>query len=396
MPDDYRALVTQLALDEAAFVQLIFKGKIAGDLPWRMVTVRPVEIKNRYHLQFSHFNAKQDVTKNYAGADAETHLSDMLALPFTTIQARTTTEDVTIQITKKGKAIVHRRPLDAARMQEFNHDAAKDVPIPADEPDPFLQAVGIMNAAGQIKADMRGKFAQINEFLKLLEHTNALDQFDHTPLRILDCGCGSSYLTFAVYHYLNHIRQLPAQLVGVDVNPTVVAKSAAHSEQLGLGSDVCFYQSPIIQYQPDAPPDIILALHACDTATDEALAQGIQCGAGLILAVPCCHHDMHQQLESVDLFQPIMRHGILKKRMADILTDSFRALILRIMGYKTDVIEFVSSEHTDRNLMIRAVNRTPPGERAFVEEYLSLKSYWGVTPYLEKLLGDSFTTLIGG
>ena len=136
---------------------------------------------------------------------------------------------------------------------------------------------------------------------------------------------------------------------------------------------------------------MVVALHACDTATDDALKQGIINQAGLILAAPCCHHDLNAQLGNVELFQPVLRHGILKQRLADMLTDSFRALILRIMGYKTDVIQFVSSEHTDRNLMIRAVRRTAPGEAAFVREYLDLKTFWGVTPYLETALGDVFT-----
>jgi hypothetical protein len=139
---------------------------------------------------------------------------------------------------------------------------------------------------------------------------------------------------------------------------------------------------------PEVPPDIILALHACDTATDEALVQGIVSGARLILCVPCCHHELHEQLQAVEVFKPVLQHGILKKRMADILTDALRAHVLRIMGYKTDVVEFVSSEHTDRNLMIRAVKRTQPGDKRFLQEYEELKEFWGVMPYVERLLRE--------
>jgi len=395
MPEDYRQLVKSRALDEDAFVQLTLKGKLSDDLPWRMVVARPVLIKNRRHLQFSHFTAKQDITKNYLGADAEIHLDELLSLPFHSIQVRSTGEDLNVQITPKGKAIVQRNSPAEARQPQLAHDSTKDVPIPADKPDAFLQTIGIMSADGRVKASMQGKFAQINEFLKLLEHTGAVETFDHSPINILDCGCGSSYLTFGLYHYLNDLRGIPSALTGVDVNGSLIDKSNAHSQELGL-NDACFYTSTIADFQPEAPPDIVVALHACDTATDDALALGIRHGAGLILSVPCCHHHLNRQLQAVEPFKPVLRHGILKQRMADILTDTFRSLILRIMGYKTDVIEFISTEHTDRNLMIRAVRRTPPGDPEFVREYCDLKTFWGVTPYLETLLGAEFTQYIGG
>lgn len=396
MAEDYQQEIKCRVLDESTFVQMTLKGRQpgAGEIPWRRVTVRPVLLKNRRHLQFSHFTDRQDITKNYAGAEAEAHLDEVLALPFSSILVRSTNEDLQVQVTKPGKAIVRREQAAQARAPELAHDAAKDVPLPADQPDAFLQATGIQTADGRIKADMRGKYNQINEFLKLLEHTNALEMFDHTPLNILDCGCGSAYLSFAVYHYINDIKGIPARLVGVDTNEKLISKSSAISAEMGL-DEVCFCRTPIIDYQPEFPPDMIIALHACDTATDEALAQGIRASAGLILAAPCCHHHLHQQLESRAPFEPVMRHGILKKRFADILTDSFRALILRIMGYRTDVVEFVASEHTDRNLMIRAVRRVEPGDPAFVQEYNHLKAFWGVTPYLETLLGEMFRQFIG-
>jgi hypothetical protein len=304
---------------------------------------------------------------------------------------RSTGEDLNVQITPKGKAIIRRDTPAEARQPQLEHDVSKELPIPADKPDRFMQTIGIMSADGRVKASMQGKFAQINEFLKLLEHTGALESFDHSPVNILDCGCGSAHLTLAAYHYLNDLRGIPASLAGVDVNATLMDKDNAYSRDLGLSeADACFYTSAIADFVPVVPPDIVIALHACDTATDDALALGIRYGASLMMAAPCCHHHLNQQLQAVDPFRPVLRHGILKERMADLLTDSFRALILRIMGYKTDVIEFISSEHTNRNLMIRAVRRTPPGNPAFVREYLDLKAFWNVTPYLETLLGDDF------
>ncbi len=382
--DDYRDIIKRATLDEATFIQLTLKGKISADLPWRLVTVRPIMLKSGRHLQVSHFDAKQDITKNYAAGDAAARLDELLALPFHSLSLRSTVEDLNVQITKKGKAILHRSIPEHAQQPDLSHDAAKAQPIPADQPDPFLQQIGLMTSDGRIKAEMQDKFAQINEFIKLLEHTGALEEIERRPLRILDCGCGSAHLSFALYHYLNHLRGIAAALDGVDVNARLMEKGNLHSQALGAG-DICFYPSTIRDYQPAEAPDIVLALHACDTATDEALALGIRSGAALIMAVPCCHHHLNEQLQSHAPFQPVLRHGILKERLADILTDSFRALILRMMGYKTDVIEFISNEHTGRNLLIRAVRRG--GSTAdFAQEYAALKAFWGVTPYLETLL----------
>jgi hypothetical protein len=209
-------------------------------------------------------------------------------------------------------------------------------------------------------------------------------------VEILDCGCGSAYLSFAAYHYLNDVKGIPARLTGIDYNGKLIEKDNENAAALGYAG-ACFTQSAILDYQPETPPDILLALHACDTATDEAIALGIRSRSPLILCAPCCHHEMRRQFDQRDspaLFDPMLRHGIMKQRFAELLTDSFRAQILRIMGYRTDVVEFVSPEHTDKNLMIRAVWHGRQNTKALLAEYDALKAYWGVTPTLETLLGD--------
>ena len=403
MSNEYKEQIKHIALDEHTFIRLTMKGKVReGILPWRQVIVRPVLIKNEHHLQFSYFTEKQDITKNYRDSEAQEKLENLLALPFTTIHVQSTAEDLVIQITKKGKPIIHHsKPANVNRQPDLMHDHSKNLPIPSGKPDTFLQAIGIMDEQGKVLPSMQAKFSQVNEFLKLLDHTGELEHFGKTPLNILDCGCGSAYLSLATYHYLNDIRGIPASLVGVDVNGTLMQKDNMQSEVLGF-TGACFQNSAIIDYQPEVPPDIVLALHACDTATDEAIAQGIRWQSRLILCAPCCHHDLNQQIQAASShnlpdiapFSPVLRHGILKERLADILTDAFRALALRIMGYKTDVVEFVSSEHTDKNLMIRAIKRPNTDNAPFVQEYLALKKFWGVTPYLEKLLGEQFTSLL--
>lgn len=396
MTADYKGQIRQIALDEEQFVRLTLKGQIRESvLPWRQVVVRPVLIKNERYLQFSYFTQKQDITKNFRGSEAGAKLDELLALPFHAITAQSLHETLHVQFSKEGKPFLHRTPAGEAAPAAANlsHDRRKDLALPANRPDAFLQATGIMDAQGKVRPSMQAKFTQINELLKLLEHTGELQRFDHRPVQILDCGCGSAYLSFAVYHYLNEVLHIPARLVGVDVNGTLIQKDNQESAQLGYAG-ACFRQSAIIDYTPETPPDIVLALHACDTATDEALFQGISAGSRLILAAPCCHHHLHEQLRAVAPMTPIFQDGILRKRLADILTDTFRALILRIMGYKTDVVEFIAAEHTDKNLLIRAVLRQPPGNAEVIREYLNLKHYWGVTPYLETLLGESFARVL--
>ncbi len=389
MSSDYKESIKKLVLDEETFLRMTLKGKIRGqEIPWRRVVVRPVLLKQARRLQFSYFDARQDITKNYQGNEAIVKLVELLALPFSSIVVQTTREDVHIQVNNEGNAIFSRsKATHGDRSPDLAHDAKKILPLPVDKADTFLQAIGIMSKEGKVIPSMQDKFSQINEFLKLLEHTGELERFEKTPLNILDCGCGSAYLSFATYHYLNEIREIPANLVGIDTNRALVEKSRLHSLELGFAK-MGFQQSKIIDYAPEVAPDIVLALHACDTASDEALVQGILGNARLILCAPCCHHELRQQLHTVAPFNPVLQHGILKKRMADILTDAFRALALRIMGYKTDVIEFISTEHTDRNLMIRAVKRMSRGDKKYLQEYEELKAFWGVTPYIEKLLRE--------
>jgi SAM-dependent methyltransferase len=232
---------------------------------------------------------------------------------------------------------------------------------------------------------MGAKYRQINEFLRIIEQVLGDRTPEQGPLYVVDAGCGSAYLTFAAYHYLNHVRGFVAHLDGVDVNKEVIGKGRQLRNELGW-ERMRFHRSTIASYEPEHPPDIVLSLHACDTATDEAIARGIRWQAGIILAAPCCQHELHHQID-VDIFRPVLRHGILRERLAEILTDALRASVLRIMGYRTSVYEFVSAEATAKNLMIQAEAGLPAGDTAMVDEYEQLKAYWDVRPVLEEMVG---------
>lgn len=383
--------IRRAALHDHSLISLTLKGKLDDALPYRKITIRPVELRGEHFLQFSCLTDKQDFTKNYQSDEAAEQLDQVLALAYGVIQFRSSKQNWDAQITPQGKVVLHRVQGKESAQPDTGHDRSKVLPLPIGKPDAFLTQIGIMDAGGRIRPAMHAKFAQINEFLKLLDHTGELDKFKRSPVEILDCGCGSAYLSFAAYHYLNDVKHIPARLTGIDYNGKLIEKDNENALTLGY-EGACFRESAILNYQPETPPDILLALHACDTATDEAIALGIRSHSQLILCAPCCHHEMRNQLDRQDspaLFDPMLRHGIMKQRFAELLTDSFRALILRIMGYRTEVVEFVSPEHTDKNLMIRAVWRGRQDIKPLLAEYDALKAYWNVTPTLETLLGAS-------
>ncbi|MFC1976086.1 SAM-dependent methyltransferase, partial [Chloroflexota bacterium] len=383
--NDYKHLVKQSILDEETFLKAVFSGQQRGHvIPWNKVVVRPVLIKERRHLQFSYFDAKKDITKNYTDAEIVEKLDELLALPFKSINVQTTNQTFQVQITKKGKVIIHQHKTpEQQKTPSLQHDRQKDLLLPADTPDPFLQQIGIMTQDGKVRAKMQKKFRQINEFLKLIVETEELEKIEQSPLNIIDCGCGNAYLTFAVYHYLNHMLGLPARMIGIDVNQSLLNRRLALSQDLGW-DDLTFQATRIVDYRPSDPPGMVLALHACDTATDEALAQAVKWQSKMIFCAPCCHHHLQQQLTQQTApspFKPVLRHAIFKERWGDILTDSFRSLLLQIMGYRTEVVEFVSTEHTGKNLMIRAIKSGQPGNRQAIQEYKQLAEFWQVKPY---------------
>ncbi|MBN1342692.1 MAG: SAM-dependent methyltransferase [Phycisphaerae bacterium] len=392
--DDYQEAVRQAVFDNETFLRLTLSGGAwTGNVPWGKVAVRPVEIKGLRHFQFSYFDAKKDTARNFAGDEARARLDEVLAMPFRQIHLQTSSGDLHVRITKKGRALVKRgRPSRPDAEPNLQHDRAKRHPLSPETAGGFLEAIGVIGRGGEVRPSMQAKFRQINEFLRLLEQTIPASNAPEGLLRIVDCGCGKAYLTLAARHYLTEVQGRTVRVTGVDHDAEVIERCRELVASLGW-EGVAFRVSKIAEFSPETPPDVVLSLHACDTATDEAIAQGIRWGSRVILAAPCCQHELHGQL-SAEVLQPILRYGILRQRTADIATDAFRALVLRIMGYRTDVVEFVDPEHTAKNLMIRASRGPRPGNRDTVRQYAEMKAFWGVRPSIETLLGDRFQEVI--
>jgi SAM-dependent methyltransferase len=269
------------------------------------------------------------------------------------------------------------------------HNRTRQHLIPEGVPCPFLAEIGVMTATGQVRNAMRHKFRQINRFLELVEDVVPALAPDR-ELRVVDFGCGKSYLTFALHHLLTQIHGRSVEIVGLDRKADVVAHCSEIAGRLGC-QGLEFREGDIATHAEERPVDLAVSLHACDTATDDALAQAIRWKSRVILAVPCCQHEFSGRIASPEL-APLIGHGILRERFAALATDALRSLALEICGYNTQVVEFIDLEHTAKNILIRAVERQQPDAELLTArraDYESLKRLLGIDmPYLEKALGS--------
>jgi SAM-dependent methyltransferase len=397
---DAWARVRAAVLDADQLVRALASGRRKGQpapvvegREVRRVEIRVVDLKAGRHLQVTSYDETQAHTTNHAiGDDADAAVDALLAQPFANWHVDTAGETHQLRVTKKGVPMLHTSVRSEDVEVSREHDRAKDRLLAED--DPVLVALGISDAQGRVKPTRQAKYRQVEEFLRLLDASlaEAMAQGQvrtptaDDPLRIVDLGCGNAYLTFAAHAFLS--RRLPVRMTGVDVKQ----QSADHNSQVaaGLGIDADFVVGSIADARLDRAPDVVLALHACDTATDDALARTLEWGASLVLAAPCCHHDIASQLRTAQTPEPyamLTRYGILRERFADTLTDALRASLLRREGYRVDVVEFVESAHTPRNTLLRAVRTGAAGDDA-AREYDALLAAWDVRPRLGQLLAQ--------
>ena len=375
-------------LDTTTFVRAVLSGRRRNmSVDFERIDIRPVEIKGVLHLQLMQNDGRATTTKNLLPSALE--VDQLLTSGYANILVESTQEAYSIRVTKSGDAQVHteKRALE----QNFSHDKKKDRLL--DASDPFLREVGIADAKGVIKPSRQDKYKQVEEFLRLLSPAlNAAIEAGQihkptpaNPLRITDLGCGHAYLTFAAHQFLLS-SGIPVVVTGIDVRPESRDRNNAIAQKLGIASSISFKAEEISKTTSDAA-DIAIALHACDTATDDAIAWAVNGGAKLLLIAPCCHHDIQKQIDAApEPWGALTKFGLMKERLGDLLTDSFRAQLLRIVGYRVEVIEFVGGEHTPRNLMIRAVKTDAKPEQIDVDRYLEITAQWGVKPALEKKL----------
>jgi len=368
---DALAEIRAALLDPAGLRRAVAAGRQRGATPaWVRAELRPVSLKRGNALQLVTSDGVRPATRNLAwGTEAEAAVDELLAQPYGNWHVESATGTVQLRVTKKGEAQVHRSAA-VAPSAALDHD--REPAHLLDPGDPLFEVIGGSAA----------KRRQVDAFLRALEST-----VDGPVARVVDLGCGNAYLTFAAYRYLSR-RWPDVTVTGVDVREDQRVRNTALATELGY-DNVSFVTGSIVD-APVAGADVVLALHACDTATDEALARAVRWRARYVLAAPCCHHDLAAQLKERGAPSPyrmMVRQPILRERFADVLTDGVRAALLRLYGYRVDVVEFVESRHTPRNVLLRARRTgTPPTDEQRAE-YAALVDTWGLTPALERLLG---------
>ena len=377
-----------LISDTSRLVRVVLSGRRRNmSVPFERIDIRPVSIKGGLSLQISQNDGRITTTKNLEAKDfdAKTYLE----MGYANILVEHTSGALTIRITKKGEAQVHEEK--GIREQNLEHDRKKIRLL--DASDPFLIEVGISDSDGRVKPSKADKYLQVEEFLRLLvptlnsaiEAKQIASPTTEKPLVIADLGCGNAYLTFAVHQYLGSIN-MPVHVIGIDIRPESLKRNNEIAKKLKIEKTIEFKAEAIDQTSLTSC-DVAIALHACDTATDDAIAWAVTGGAKLLLIAPCCQHDLQTQMSQVpEPWNLLTKHGLMKERLGDLMTDALRAQILKLLGYRTEVIEFIGGEHTPRNIMIRAVKTGAKADSKDVESYKKMLSDWKFDPALASRL----------
>jgi hypothetical protein len=375
----------QAALEEGAFVNLVLSKYRGDEADLKRVDIRLVEVQGAGHLTFVYKYETCDITKNLPVNDGVAEVARLLGAQFRAGYLFATESEIEVLYNRKGKGRIFHRKGQPRVAQSTDHNRAKHRLL--DPATPFLKELGITNEKGAVLPSMADKWKQINRFLEIFAAAfegSALAT--RARVRVVDFGAGKGYLTFAVHHYLTSSRGLEATVVGVELRPHLVKLCNEAAQRLNLvGLEM---SEGDVEHFPLGDTDILIALHACDTATDLALYSGLRAGAQLLLASPCCHKQIRPQIKPPEVLQPMLRHGIHLEKEAEMVTDALRALLLEEAGFKAQIMEFVSAEHTDKNKLLLATKRkgTVPTDkvRAQID---SLKSFYGISEQaLEMLL----------
>jgi len=348
------------------------------------VYARRIELKGAPALSFTLRSRQQDTTKNHSFEEAIAMVGLWMGEDFLNADLFTLQEDVSLQYNRKRKPRLHSRKPSCVEQPSTKHNQPKQYLIQA-EGNAYLHAMGITTAAGKVRADSQRKFRQINKYIEIVDHL--LQQHGRFPQQphIVDTGSGKGYLTFALYDHLVNNRRLQPSVLGIELRQPLVDFCNELAPRAGF-TGLQFRSQNILDYQAERI-DMLIALHACDIATDIAIAKGIRAKAEIIIVAPCCHKQVRQSMQPTAAMNPMLRHGILEERQAEIVTDGIRALLMEAHGYETKVFEFVSTEHTPKNLMIVGVKGKPnaaaPQQVARIKEDFGLERH-----YLEELLEE--------
>lgn len=371
------------AIEQSSLVKMTLSKPANKHDDLRNVYVKPVLIKDRRLFAFTYRYERRDEVKNYDAEQMVAVLKDLVPSRFLNAVLFTVNEDVTLLVSGKGKATLQTKKVQESREQNLEHDKRKNRLInPAN---PWWYQLGLTTREGKITADMQHKFKQIYKYAEIVESLVKPLKIDGT-LHIADMGAGKGYLTFALHELLTQRLQLDVDIKGVEIRPELVLKINEIIKSDGL-KGLEFVESSIDAYRPEKL-DVLIALHACDTATDDAIAKGIWAGAELIVCAPCCHKQIRQEMERSGQTDAITRYGIFMERQAVMVTDTIRALMMEYYGYQTQVMEFIEMEHTPKNILLVGRKTGKEPDRLMISKTISdLKRRYGIERhYLETLL----------
>ena len=361
------------------FVRAVLSGRRRNmQSEYERVDIKPVLIKDEIKWQIVSNDGKRDITKNVS---ADFNFIGLLSSGYANLQVDTQGESYQVRISKKEEALVSTSKVKLDR--DLSHDRQKQRMLP--ESNQVFKALEMSDLLGRIKPSKMDKYKQVDEFLRLISQTLATDLTNQDQISVVDLGCGHAYLTFAVQEFLKDKYQ-KVSILGVDER----ADSKEHNEKIAgkLRVEAKFIAAKIAD-TPNQAVDIAIALHACDTATDDALYWAVKNNAKVIMAAPCCMHELQTQIkEAPEPWGLLTKYGLVKERLVDLITDSLRAQVLKLLGYRVDIVEFIGGEHTARNILIRAVKTDAQATGIEKLRYEQMLTQWQIKPYLATLLKD--------
>jgi SAM-dependent methyltransferase len=389
--DHIYTLIEEVVLEEDLIYGVLSNVRSGIEKTFKKLTIKPVLIKKEKKIQLEYTYEQKVKHENLSYTEAVDIVFGLLRTYFKQGMLYTVDADYQILISKKNKAKIIKQP-PSRNTFDLAHNRKKNYIIEENKPCPFLQALGVMNPQGKVIAKMYDKFKQINRYLEIISdcvpHLNS-----EKKINIIDFGCGKAYLTFAMYYYLVEIQKLDVNIIGLDLKTEVISNCQALAKQLNY-KDLTFIEGDIKSFKDLDAVDMVVSLHACDIATDESLAKAVEWGADVILAVPCCQHELFKKIHNTSM-ATLEKHGLIKERLSALITDGLRANVLEIMGYHTQVLEFIDMSHTPKNILIRAY-KTDKSNQEAIKEYLTFRDFWHIEPYIEQAMGPTFRKRIGG
>lgn len=346
-------------LDAENFTKIVLSNRKDKSGLYKKTVIRRVQAKDAVYLQCESFTEKQAFQSRIETPTLLSYLKDALSHTFRQMDVFYPDRSVSLKLSKKGKLLLSESKSSSSAAQIQSHDREKNYILPQGTYVPALYDLGVITKDGKVINSRYGKFKQINRFVEMVD--DALKNETKDELNIIDFGCGKSYLTFVLYDYLTRVRKIRANVVGLDLKQDVIEDCRKTAEKYGYAG-LHFLCGDIKDHRPDFLPDMVITLHACDTATDQALYNAVRWGAKYIFSVPCCQHEVNHSVSALHA-EALMEYGLIKERFCALLTDTIRCKLLEAKGYRVDVLEFIDMEHSPKNLLIRAKKANVPAAK---------------------------------